>query len=248
MRKDIKNLFKNKVTKELGVNRIVSLLYFGSRAFDINVCVDSDYDFMLVLDEYKNSDILKLQKIRQSAPFSSLKMNINLMYIGDVELRGKENFQVRSVQSNFYSYLENAQILLGTNTFKDNPLKLSPNKITNQMDFKIQEYYGRCDKITLHSKPSGKLYGQLQKYTREILRMLLVREHLMSIHDIVDTSYKNVFRLIVLGDYLPKSMEKDLLLLLKEKVSASEIGRINRVRRKTYEKYLTLFARFHMKM
>jgi len=239
----IEHLFTNKVSEAFGVKRIVSLLYFGSRAFNIDVCTDSDYDFILVLDKYKDSDIFKLRKIAQSKTFGSSDLNINLMYLKDIKVRGKENFQIRSLQASFYSYLENARTLIGRNIFKENLLKLPPKEIQREMDFKIQEHNGRCDKITLQSKSSIKLCNQLQKYTRDILRWVLIREHIMTINDIVKTPFKEMFKLIILNKYLPESLESDLPLLLNKKISSKEIKGVNRIRRTIYEKYLELFAK-----
>lgn len=242
MTKNIEQLFRKQVINTFSTKRVVSLLYFGSRAFNINICVDSDYDFMLILDKYHYSDILKLRDISQSSAFESLDLNINIMYLRDIEARGKSNFQIRSVQSSLYKYLENAKVLMGKNIFKENPLKLSSKKVRDLMAFKIQEYYGRCDKITLQNRPSAKLYSHLQKYTREILRMVLIQEHIMSIDDIIDTPYTKVFELIILKKYLPQTLKKDLPLLLKDKINEFDIKKINKIRRMAYDRYLKLFA------
>lgn len=53
---------KKQINKTFG-KRALCLIFYGSRAFNINVHKDSDYDFVLVLDKYKQSDLKLLNQI-----------------------------------------------------------------------------------------------------------------------------------------------------------------------------------------
>ena len=108
---------------------------------------DSDYDFMLVLDKYVSTDIEKLRKIVRSKEFLDEDLNLNFLYLTDIKFRGKANFQIRSLSLPFYIYLAGAKLLEGRNIFNEDPIRLRKDSLAKMEGFKIQEYYGRCDKL-----------------------------------------------------------------------------------------------------
>ena len=79
----IEDKFSREILKAFSTKRIASLLYFGTRAFGLNVNDSSDYDFMLVLDKYAAADNSKLRQILKRKPFENLDINLNLLYLSE---------------------------------------------------------------------------------------------------------------------------------------------------------------------
>lgn len=229
-------------TWRLFKERIVSLLYFGTRAFNLNINNDSDFDFMLVLKEYKDTDVIQLRQILRKKPFSKQDINLNLMYLSDFKVRGKTNFQIRSLSLPFYQYLGNAKILLGRNIFKDDPIGLTRMAIRESEDFKIQEYYGRCDKLYFQNITDEKLFLQLRKYVKDIVWLLLLREGILKSEDLTKTSYDEILKKAERHGLITKTLAGQFRTLLKRSFSKRNLLRLENLRRSVYRKYLSHFA------
>ncbi|MEK7169027.1 MAG: hypothetical protein AAB778_03380 [Patescibacteria group bacterium] len=227
------NEFTHTITSTFEARRIISLLYFGSNAFKVNNHKFSDYDFLLLLDKYKKSDLLKLRKILTRNMYKKVDINLNLIYLADLVKRGPRNFQIRSLRPDFYKYLENSIVLIGKNYFKENPIYFSKREMSEYIDFKIQEYYGRCDKLLLQGKSTCELKRKIKKYTKEMLRMLLIRECKLSISEINTKTYKQLYLIAINSKYITRSTA----LLIKSR----RIGDIEKAMRALYVKYLELF-------
>ena len=234
--------FKRLVLKTFGLKRIASLLYFGTRAF-VGANCDSDYDFMLILDKYNPLDIFKLRKVCQGTQFRGLDLNVNFLYISDMKARGLENFQLRSLRTDFYKYLENAIVLVGKNIFKNNSLKMSRKKLIDLMDFKIQEHYGRCDKMFLQNHIDEILYKNIRKYVKGIIRFILIREGLMTIGDIIKYSFDDVFDLATRSKIFTPSTSTKFTSLSKDYSGKNSLEILDSVRRSVYETYLKLYSK-----
>lgn len=234
--------FKRLVLKTFGSKRIVSLLYFGTRAF-VGANCDSDYDLMLILDKYNPSDIFKLRKICQNNQFKNLDLNINFLYLSDIKDRGLENFQLRSLRSDFYKYLENAIVLIGNNIFKNNSLKMGRRKLVDLMDFKIQEHYGRCDKMFLQNLKDDTLSKNIRKYVKGIIRFILIRENVMTMEDITKYTFKDIFDLAADSKIFTPSTAAKFETLLKESSDRKNLVVLDSIRRSVYETYLSLYSK-----
>lgn len=234
--------FKRLVLKTFGLKRVISLLYFGTRAF-VGANCDSDYDFMLILDKYNPSDIFKLRKICQSNQFKNLDLNVNFLYLSDIKVRGRKNFQLRSLRTDFYKYLEGAIVLYGNNIFKSHSLKMSRRKVIDLMDFKIQEHHGRCDKLFLQNLKDEALYKNIRKYVKGIIRFILIRENIMTIKDITKYTFKDVFDLAARSKIFKLSTVAKFTTLLKEDSSKRKLKALDSVRRSVYETYLGLYSK-----
>lgn len=236
--------FKRLVLKTFGPKRIVSLLYFGTRAF-VGSNNDSDYDFMLILDKHNSSDIFKLRKICLSKQFKDLDLNINFLYLKDMEIRGKANFQLRSLRIDFYKYMENAIVLIGKNVFKEDPLGIRRSKIVDLMDFKIQEHYGRCDKMFLQNLKDEILYKNIKKYVKGIIRFILVRENIITIKDIIKYSFNDIFDLAAHSKIFPSSTAIRFTTLLEDYSEKKSLKTLDSIRRSVYKTYLDLYSKIY---
>lgn len=231
-------LLKKKILKGFPKSRIVSFLYFGSRAFGIGVCRKSDYDFLLLVNDYSQGDSFKLRKITNLRAFKKINLNINLIYLSDLKIRGIENFQIRSLRPDFYRYLEGAKTLIGQNYFSENPIKISVGQLKEYLDFKIQEYYGRCDKLFMDKVSINDLTYGIKKYTKEVVRMFLIREGKILIGDIKTMEYEEIYNIALLNRYLTK---REIYYLKSNKLID-----IEKVRRKIYRKFLNISTKeFH---
>jgi hypothetical protein len=234
--------FRKEILHTFAKERIICLLYFGTRAFvGANNC--SDYDFMFILNKYESADIFKLREVIQQSKFKSIDFNINLLYLTDIKSRGKENFQIRSVQSSFYKYLENSIVLLGKNIFKQNSLEISSSRLQDLMDFKIQEYYGRCDKLFLQNINDETLYNHVRKYTKDIVRFILIREEIISLEDVTKSRWETIFDLAIKNHVFSKPITNRFSDLMENYKDKNNIKKIEYVRRGIYEKYLKLFSK-----
>ena len=131
------NILVDKISSTFGINRIVCFLYFGSNAFKLNVNNRSDYDFLLLLDKYNKNDLSKLRRIVSTKMFGKTDLNLNILYQRDILKRGLNDFQLRSLRPDFYSYLETTICLIGNNFFERYPLIISNKKLCVYVDFKI---------------------------------------------------------------------------------------------------------------
>lgn len=229
---EILNVFQKK--------RIISFLYFGTRAFGLNINEDSDYDFMLVLDKYVPDDAAKLRKVIQKKIFAGLDMNLNLLYLSDFKVRGKMNFQIRSLSLPFYKYLEESELLFGVNIFKNNPIKLTRNAMRKMEDYKIQEYYGRCDKLYFSKISDRNLYKHLRKYTKDILWLLLIREGKMAVEGLTKIPFEEMVKLAQYNNLVSSLMGKELLCILNKDFSIVNLQTTEKIRRFLYQKFLKL--------
>lgn len=242
-------LNNNKIAKDLAIKisrifsqkRIISFLYFGTRAFDLNTNENSDHDFILVLDKYAPEDTMKLRGIIKKRPFVDSDINLNLLYLSDLYARGRTNFQIRSLSLTFYKYLENAKPLIGKNIFEKSRIKLSQKNITRLEDFKIQEYYGRCDKLYFSKISDRDFYLHLRKYTKDIVWLLLIRQGVIEIVDLTKIPYTKMLELAISNNLISKSSSEDLRILLKNDYRRSNLRKLEKVRRLLYIKYLSLF-------
>jgi len=231
-----------KVLLETFSARIVSFLYFGTRAFELHTDEYSDYDFMLVLDKYSHNDTTSLRNIVLNDKFRHVDLNINFLYLEDIEIRKKENFQIRSVQVDFYEYLYVAKALIGKNLFKENPLTIESSEFKENVDFKIQEYYSRCDKLFLQNKSNQNLYTKLTKYTRDMVRFILIREGVIKPRDMAKLSFERIFSLAEENKNFSKSTTNSFKKLLLPYENETDILKADSIRRAVYERYLLLFS------
>jgi len=238
----IKDQIVSNIQRFFNEKRIISLLFFGTRAFNVNINPNSDYDFMLILDKYNASDIFQLRKITTKKTNLLAGVTINFLYLTDILKRGKINFQQRSVLADFYVYLRDAKILLGKNIFKDDPLFLEEQQLKKILDFKIQECYGRCDKILLQNSSDESVYPQIQKYTREMIRGLLIRQKYIEISDIPNLRYSEMFQVITKKKLFFKKTADNFRLLLDYEYSPIKFKKVDHIRRLIYEKYLKIFS------
>jgi hypothetical protein len=238
----VEQKFTKLILKTFGSKRIISFLYFGTRAF-VGACNESDYDFMLILDKYNSSDIFTLRKICQSSQFKSLDLNVNFLYLSDIKVKRKENFQLRSLRLDFYKYLENAIVLIGKNIFSKVPVKLSRNKIRDLMDFKIQEHYGRCDKLFTQNLGDKSLYENIRKYVKGIIRFILIKENIMTFGDITKYTFEEIFDLAAKNKIFPTPTVAKFSVLLKDYSGRKSLENLDNLRRLVYEKYLNLYSK-----
>lgn len=227
---------KEQIAKKFN-KRVITLLFYDSRAFNLNVHENSEYDFILVLDRYRSEDTFKLNNIVRSKFLKNFKIEINLVYKKDMDTRGKENFQMRTSLSTYYNYLENISPLLGENIFAKDPLKISNEDVRNCWYFKIQEYYGRCDKILVNQELNRSNLETVCKYTKEMVRMLLLSQSIINVQDITKSNYDYLFQLAIKKNFLQKNLLESITNILKNRYTYIDVENI---RRSIYEKYLKL--------
>jgi hypothetical protein len=221
-----------------GFNRIISFLYFGSRAFEINVVNNSDYDFFLILDKYLKSDILKIRDILMDKQFCDLDINLNIGYFNDIQYRGINNFQIRSLFKDFYVYLQDAKVLIGNNIFRENPLQITEDQISKITSFKIQEFNGRCDKLFTQKLTDHELISRLQHNTKAMFRYLLLNFGAVKIRDINKLNYTQLFCIAIRNKILTEDLKPLCKILLDDNFSICKLKKIEKVRRIIYERYL----------
>lgn len=230
--------FKNTILSFFDPKRIVSLLYFGTRAFDINIHEDSDYDFFLILDKYDSEDLQKLREIVDKERLKSLNLNINFLYFSDIQARGKENFQIHSVLDSLYEYLFVAKVLIGKNIFKEDPFYLSKEKSFKEFSFKIQEHHGRCDGLYFLGLSDNETYIKLAKYIRNMVKFFLIMREKITIQDMAKLSYEKMFEIAGKNNIFPESIIKKLPILSVSYSGDKDLQKIERLRRLIYEEYL----------
>jgi len=233
--------FKNAVLNIFKRSRIISLVYFGTRAFNINNNDESDYDFMLILDKYNASDSWKIRSLVNKDELKSLDLNLNFLYLDDISIRGSKNFQLRSVLLSLYEYLACAKILVGENIFIKDPLALSSSEIVDEFKFKIQEYYGRCDKLFAQKMSERDLYLRLTKYIRDITRFFFIMKGGMTIKDMANYSYSDMFDMALTKEIFSPTLLKKLPVLLEPYLGKESVLGVERVRRLVYEEYLSTY-------
>jgi len=232
--------FQNAVLGIFKHPRIVSLMYFGTRAFNINND-ESDYDLMLILDKYNASDSWRIRSLVNQDEFKSLDLNLNFLYFDDISIRGSKNFQLRSVSSSLYEYLACARTLVGENIFIKDPLVLSSNEIVDAFKFKIQEYYGRCDKLFVQKMSERDLYLKLTKYIRDITRFFFIMKGGMTIKDMANYSCNDIFDMAITKKIFSPTLLKKLPVLLKPYSGKDSILEVEKIRRLVYEEYLSAY-------
>lgn len=218
--------------------RIVTFMYFGTRAFDINVNKNSDYDFILVLDRFILTDSMKIRSILQQKPFLGLEINLSYIYLHDIKIRGFDNFQIRSVLKDLCIYLVGAKVLLGKNIFLENPIHVSGKKIQQIMSFKIQEFYGRCDKLFTQNLPNNKLCALLRHNIKTMTRYYLIMLGFVKIKDIDKVSYGRIFEIAKANKLFSYQFYNLSSKLLKYQSDKRAIQNLEFLRRIVYEKYL----------
>lgn len=237
---EIVSIIKDSFLNKFNNSRIVSLLFFGTRAFNINRD-NSDYDFIIILDKYDKSDLSKIRSLCDINELKSIDLNLNLIYHEDIKTRKKENFQIRSLALGFYEYLSVAKVIYGKNIFYDDPLTLSPQDITNEYKFKLQEYYGRCDKLFVQKKSDKNLYDHLAKYTLDIIRFFIILKGIIKIKDMAKYSFEDILEVATNNKVFNQNLLNRLPSLLKPYVDKECILEIENIRRLVYEDYLSLF-------
>ena len=111
------------------------------------------------------------------------------------------------------------------------------------MDFKIQEYYGRCDKLFLQNATEEAVYKQVRKYVKDMIRFILVREGILTLEDITKYTFEDIFKFADEKRMFPKAVTTQFFGLLKNYVNKNSLENIEFVRRSVYQKYLRLFSR-----
>jgi len=229
------------IVKSFGTKRIVSLLYYGTRAFELNTSGKSDYDFVLILDKYHETDTFILRRIVKKKMFDGIRFDLSLLYQSDLKKIGKSNFQVRALSLTYYKYLENAKVLLGENIFRKSPIRLDKHKQKKLMGYRIQEFYGRCDMLYVKSFANAELYVQLKKYVKDILWFLLCGVGVIELKDLTLIPFEDILCLAKKNRILNSTGYLDFLGLLKKDYSLSSLRKLENLRRKIYEKYLSLY-------
>lgn len=226
---------KQNICSSFGKERIISLLFFGTRAFNKNVTGFSDYDLVLILDDWKCGDSLLLRKIINSPFLGMADINLSLLYKSDIETRGINNFQLRTLKLDIYKYLSTAKVLIGKNYFKENPVTMTSVNLKEYANFKIQEFNGRCDKLYMENISLPELTNKIKKYSREMLRSILISEGKLSFSEIKDIKYQNMYKVAILEKYINSEDANNL--------TSDNLKRIEITRRNIYLKYLDIFYR-----
>ena len=139
------------------------------------------------------------------------------------------NFQLRSLSLTFYKYLESARLLIGKNIFKRSPARLLRRNIAKDEDFKIQEYYGRCDKQYFQGG-SDKFSISLLKYKRILNGLFEPGRGLLFVTSPDNQTYEEMLKLAVADRLMTQRFATSLKTYWAEGI-AERIGRI----REAYE-------------
>lgn len=229
------NFIEQKIRFAFGEKRIVSLLFFGTRAFKINVSKYSDYDLVLLLDDWRPGDSNTLRAIINTPFLWKTDINLSLLYQSDIETRGINNFQLRTLKLDIYKYLSLARVIIGNNYFKRHPVTISTVNLKEYANFKIQEFYGRCDKLYMENISTPELTNTIKKYSREMLRSIMISEGKLSFAKIKNLEYQKMYKAAVANKYISNNDAKNL--------ESDNLNKIEATRRNIYLKYLDLFYR-----
>lgn len=228
---------KKQISKEFS-SRVITLLFYGSRAFSLNTHQTSDYDFILVIDRYQSTDTSRLNYILNSDFFKNLPIEINLVYKEDMDIRGKENFQMRTSLATYYQYLETITPILGDNIFARNHLKLTLKERKKMHYFKIQEYYGRIDKILIENELTKQSMELAAKYCKDMARYFVLSQGYLNEPDIQHLTFAEIIKLAITKHLLPSSIFLFFQNILNEEYNYYDIESARRI---IYDSYLKLF-------
>ena len=244
---DIGDKIKNIVISTFDKTRIKSLLYFGTSAFNITANNEYDFDFILILDKYHQNDLIKLRKAIIKNGLNKFNIDLNFLYLTDIKKRGIENFQIRSLRTDFCDYLKTSIVLYGTNIFKNKSFSLSKKQIRSMFDFKIQEHYGRCDKLFTKAYPNEQIYKNLTKYTRDFVKFLLIRQGMIKIVDMSKYSYQDFIKIANENKLFNMTTQKQLIRLIKPFSGDKDVLEVDKIRRNIYLAYLDIYKNSSVK-
>jgi hypothetical protein len=146
-------------------DRIICLLYYGSRAFGGNESEQSDHDFYLLLSRQASKDLSYVRSIIQRYP----KVDFSVHYDCYLRRKGYARFQHGNHGTFFAHYLAISKCLIGTNVFCDILNFLSPSDVKRSLLFQIEEYFWRLNRWYLYEDRTELFIKRMKKYIMRII-------------------------------------------------------------------------------
>lgn len=145
---------------------------------------------------------------------------------------------MRSVLKTYYKYLEGIQPLLGNNIFKLDPVYMTLDQKKECYYFKLQEYYGRIDKLYLTQGINSHSLEIAAKYTKDMLRHLVLSQNYLKEDCYTNLLILDVFSVAVQNNLLSESLFQRIKNISKGIYRYNEIESVKRTIYNTYLKLL----------
>jgi hypothetical protein len=231
----MQNKLAREIEKLFGPNRIVCLLYYGSKAFNRSKSEYSDFDFYLMLDEYKDKDTVKLRELITKYNL----LDITVQYKKDIERKGWDRYQHGNHGIFFMLHHASAITLLGTNIFQRKLTTLEAKNVIASLLFQIEEYFWRLNHWYFTEKDTQKVIIKYEKYIVRIIQDMLVIRGDISFFEINTVDY-----LVVIKQFMNEKayFSKNTCSLALECYSQdNSIEKLIELQRYLYEDYLAMY-------
>ena len=227
--------FKGDLLGLYGEKRIVSLLFYGSQAFNRSQSRYSDYDFYLLLDSPKANDALVGRDFVQRLD----SIDITIQYLDLIEARGWKNFQFGNHGIFFLLHLASAITLHGTNIFQRKLTIIEPSKIRQSLFAQIEEYFWRLNHWFLTIKDEEWLLSQYKKYIIRIIEDILLLFGDISFAEINTLTYQEIIcSFLATKGYFSSETKK---LAINSYASNTELLQLNKLLHLLNYDYLKIY-------
>lgn len=188
-------------------DRIVSIVWIGSRSRPMDVHVHSDLDLQIVLDHPDDHATIELARVLVDYPSADL----SIMYRSDItDPAGRLDFQDGTKGPFFIRVLADGVVLHGEDVYGSIAASLDLETVRPSLMFTIREYVCRLRVMAVRG---GEPTHTFKKYCTKLLKDVLVHAALLPLTDMAGTSNAEVVKLFDAA-YRPGPAEQDLLIRL----------------------------------
>lgn len=161
--------------------RLLSVLWIGSRSHGLDVHASSDLDIQVVLDEPDARSLTALSGVLAEFP----GLDLSILYPKDVwDWSGDLDFQDGTKGAFFVPVLADGVVLYGSDFYASLRTGLPADAVRLSLRFTIREYLGRLRVMALDESHPGPPFN---KYVMKLLKDLLVHAGLLSSTAMVET-------------------------------------------------------------
>lgn len=179
----IQNNVVESINQSFPKERVVCLLNYGSSLAQTDI-PQNDYDFLLLLDSYNESDYQIIREIKKA---NSVEIFID--YWDQIKKKGFSNYQRGRHGSYFFLCLATAKCLLGENVYDINKSKVSRESIEFGLLHRIEEYFYRIQKLATSNDMDMRM---IKKYFSRICMDMLLFTGEMNFHEVHTLHYTEI--------------------------------------------------------
>lgn len=169
--------------------RLLSVLWIGSRSHGLDVHTGSDLDIQVVLDQPDARSLTALSGVLAEFP----GIDLSILYPKDVwDCWGDLDFQDGTKGAFFLPVLADGVVLHGSDFYASLRTGLPADAVRSSLRFTIREYLGRLRVMALDDSHPGPPFN---KYVMKLLKDLLVHAGLLSSTAMVESSNADLISL-----------------------------------------------------